>query len=297
MLVLAKFRDAFYEQLCDHNISIYHEIPDPPDVINVLVVRSNTKVDKQLVDQLPNLDSVISATHGMDHIDEEYLKDRGINFYNVPVQSYDVAQGVIAYILAHATNLLQADRSMKQDKWRKSELVGCRIKNKTLGIIGYGKIGKELAQIASALGMNVLIYDPYINPSSIELASYTVHALDELLRQSDYLSLHVPLTEKTKGMIGKHEINQMKNGAYLINTARGGIVDEQALLEALEKGKLSGAGLDVFVHQHPFYYDISRILVQSPHVIATPHSIGQTTEALRKKGETVMKIIQDIFSS
>ena len=89
----------------------------------------------------------------------------------------------------------------------------------------------------------------------------------------------------------------MKNGAYLINTARGEIVDEQALLEALEKGKLSGAGLDVFVHQHPFYYDISRKLVQSPQVIATPHSIGQTTEALRKKGETVMKIIQDIFSS
>ena len=129
----------------DHfDVCIYHEIPENPDAINILVVRSKTNVDKQLVDQLQNLHCVISATHGMDHVDEEYLKDRGINFVNVPVQSYDVAQGVIAYNLAHATNLLKADRSMKQDKWRKSELVGCRIKNKTLGIIGYGKIGKEL---------------------------------------------------------------------------------------------------------------------------------------------------------
>jgi D-3-phosphoglycerate dehydrogenase len=259
------------------------------------VVRSNTHVDQQLVNQLPNLRCVISATHGMDHVDQDYLTARGIAFVTVPVQSYDVAQGVIAYILAHATNLLPADRSMKQEQWRKRALVGCRITNKTLGIIGYGKIGKALAHLASVLGMTVLVYDPYIDPSAIDATS--VPALDALLGQSDYLSIHVPLTEQTRGMIGRREITQMKDGAFLINTARGGIVDEHALLDAIDSGKLSGAGLDVFVHQHPFYDEISRQLVHSPHVLATPHSIGQTHEALRSKGDAVMKIIHDLFSN
>ena len=158
VLVLARFGSEFYDRLRANDFSVYHEMPEQPDVIYILVVRSKTKVHQKLVDQLPNLLCVITATHGTDHVNVEYLKERDIDFYTVPVQSYDVAQGVITYILAHATRLLEADRSMKHDEWRKSELVGCRIKNKTLGILGYGKIGKEVANIASALGMNVLIY-------------------------------------------------------------------------------------------------------------------------------------------
>ena len=252
------------------------------------MVRSKTKVDRELVDRMPNLKCVISATHGTDHVYVDYLREKGVEFYNVPVQSYDVSQGVMAYILAQSTNLVEGDRSMKRGEWRKKELRGFRIKDKTLGIIGYGRIGREVAKMASALEMNVVVYDPYvknINENAV--------ALGELLEISDFITIHVPLNEETKGMIGKNEIRKMKDGAYLINTARGGIVDERALLEALHEGKLSGAALDVYIHQPPFKNEVSSKLAKDKKVIAAPHSIGQTMEAIEEKGGGVIKAIKD----
>ncbi len=257
------------------------------DDVTVLVVRSRTRVNEKLVDRMPNLKCVISATHGADHVDVEYLKGKGIRFYNVSVQSYDVAQGVMAYILAHSTNLVEGDRSMKRGEWKKKELKGCRIKGKTLGIIGYGRIGKEVAKMASALGMNVVAYDPYVENNEFAVT------LDTLLETSDFITIHVPLTEETKGIIGKNEIIKMKEGAYLINTARGGIVKEEALLDALYKGKLSGAALDVYEHQPALENEVSNKLIRDETVTATPHSIGQSTEAIEEKGEGVIKVIKD----
>ena len=259
------------------------------DNVTILVVRSKTKVNEKLVDRMRNLKCVISATHGMDHICVGYLKEKGIRCYNVPVQSYDVAEGVMAYILAHSTKLIEGDRTMKRGEWKKKELKGCRIKGKTLGIIGYGRIGKEVARMASALGMNVVVYDPYVEDNEIAVT------LDTLLETSDFTTVHAPLTEETKGMIGKNEISKMKNGAYLINTARGGIIDEKALLDALYKGKLSGAALDVYEHQPAFENEVSNKLIRDEKVIATPHSIGQSTEAVEQKGEGVIKIIKDFI--
>ena len=259
------------------------------DDVTIIVVRSKTRVDEKLVDRMRNLKCVITATHGTDHICIYYLKEKGIKFYNVPVQSYDVSQGVIAYILAHSTKLVEGDRSMKRGEWKKRELKGFRIKGKTLGIIGYGRIGRKVAKMASALGMNIVVYDPYVKGNEIAVT------LDELLEKSDFMTVHVPLTEETRGMIGKKEISKMKNGAYLINTARGGIIDEEALLDALHEGKLSGAALDVYEQQPPFENRVSNKLIKDKKVIATPHSIGQTIEAVQEKGKGVIKIIKDFI--
>lgn len=290
ILVADNYGEEFYDQLARYGEVVKTTNIDDDvqlDDVTILVVRSKTKVDEELVDRMRNLKCVITATHGIDHVDVDYLKEKEIKFYNVPVQSYDVAQGVMAYILAHSTNLVEGDRSMKRGEWKKKELRGFRIKGKTLGIIGYGRIGKEVARMASALEMNVVVYDPYVKDSEFAVT------LDELLEKSDFITVHTPLTEETKHMVGKNGISKMKDGAYLINTSRGGTMDERALLDALNEGKLSGVALDVYEHHPPFENELSNTLIKDKRVIATPHSIGQTFEAIEEKGEGVIKIIKD----
>jgi len=290
VLVADNYGKKFYDELVR-----YGEVVKATDIdddvqlddVTILVVRSKTKVNEELVGRMRNLKCVITATHGIDHVDVDYLKEKGIKFYNIPVQSYDVAQGVMAYILAHSTNLVEGDRSMKCGEWKKKELKGCRIRGKTLGIIGYGRIGNEVAKMASALEMNVVVYDPYVKSNELAVT------LNELLETSDFITIHIPLTEETKHMIGKNEISKMKDGAYLINTSRGGVIDERALLDALHERKLSGVALDVYEHQPPFENELSNSLIKDKKVTATPHSIGQTIEAIEEKGEGVIKIIKD----
>jgi len=289
ILVVDDYKKEFFDELARYGEVVKAtKIDDHPQLgdVNILVVRSKTKVDEKLVGRMRNLKCVISATHGTDHVSVDYLTEKGIKFYNVPVQSYDIAQGVMAYILAQSTKLLEGDRSMKRGEWKKKELRGFRIKGKTLGIIGYGRIGKAVARMASALKMKVVAYDPYVKGTEFAVT------LDELLETSDFITIHVPLTKETKGMIGKNEISKMKDGAYLINTARGGIIDERALLNALNEGKLSGAALDVYGQQQPFENEVSNRLAKDERVIATPHSIGQTIEAIEEKGEGVIEIIK-----
>jgi len=290
ILVVDDFPREFFDELTKYgkvvkaaNVDEGLQLGD----VDILVVRSKTKVDKELLNRMPSLKCVISATHGRDHVDVDRLRERGVEFHDVPVQSRDVAQGVVAYVLAHATKLVVGDGLMKRGEWKKGELKGSRIAGKTLGIIGYGRIGREVAKMASALGMNVVVYDPYVEEVK------TAAALDELLEASDFVTVHVPFTKETKGMIGRKEISKMKDGAYLINTARGGIVDEGALLEALRQGKLGGAALDVYARQPPFNNETASELVRDDRVIATPHSIAQTIEAIEEKGEGVIRIIKD----
>ncbi len=260
----------------------------PLDEVTILVVRSKTKVNKELVDIMKSLECVITATHGIGHIDLNCLNEHEIKFYNVPAQSYDVAQGVIAYILAHCTNLVEGDRSMKRGQWKKTSLVGCRVTGKTLGIIGCGKIGREVARLGSALRMNVVVSDPCIQ----EATNVTVVSLDELLKTSDFITVNCPFTSGTCDLIGKEEIAKMKDGVFLVNTARGGIINEKALLDAVRAGKVSAA-LDVLVTKTPFEDEVANNLIQNERVIATPHSIGQTYEAIKEKGEGVIKAIED----
>lgn len=276
---LSKFGKVFQSSDIDYNL--------PLDKVTILVVRSKTKVNKDLVDIMTNLECVITATHGIDHIDLAHLEEKGISFYNVPAQSYDVAQGVIAYILAHCTNLVEGDRSMKRGEWKKTSLIGCRVFGKILGIIGCGKIGKEVARMGLALGMKVIVSDPCIQGDDV-----TVVSLDELLRTSDFITTNCPLTGSTKDLIGKAEIAKMKNGVFLVNTARGGIINEEALLDAVCSGKV-GAALDVFSTKTPFEDKIVSKLIKNERVIATPHSIGQSHEAIEEKGEGVIRAIEN----
>jgi D-3-phosphoglycerate dehydrogenase len=276
---LANFGKVFQSSDIDYSL--------PLDKVTILVVRSKTKVNKELVDIMKSLECVITATHGIDHIDLDCLNEHGIKFYNVPAQSYDVAQGVIAYILAHCTNLVEGDRSMKRREWKKTSLVGCRVTGKTLGIVGCGKIGREVARLGSNLGMNVVVSDPCIQGDDV-----TVVSLDQLMRTSDFITVNCPLTCGTRDLIGKEEIDKMKDGVFLVNTARGGIINEKALLDAVLSGKV-GAALDVLVSKTPFEDEVANSLIQNEHVIATPHSIGQTFEAIEEKGEGVIKAIED----
>jgi phosphoglycerate dehydrogenase-like enzyme len=201
-----------------------------------------------------------------------------------------VAQGVITYILAHSTKLVEAGISMKKGEWKKKELFGSRIKEKTLGIIGCGRIGREVERMASALDMDVVTFDSCVKTDKSV-------PLDELLRSSDYVTVNVPLNEETRHMIGREEIRKMKQGSYIINTARGGIIDEEALLEGLNSGKLSGAALDVFEHNPPFEDNTSGRLIAHEKVMATPHSIGQTHEAVDEKHEGVIRIIKEYMDN
>ena len=276
---LSQFGDVFQSSDIDYSL--------PLDKVTILVVRSKTKVNKELVTVMKNLQCVITATHGIDHIDLNCLNEHRIKFYNVPAQSYDVAQGVIAYILAHATNLVEGDRSMKRGEWKKTSLIGCRVTGKILGIVGCGKIGREVARLGSALGMKVFVSDPCIKdaPGAI------VVSLDELLRTSDFITVNCPLTNDTCDLIGENEIAKMKDGVFLVNTARGGIINEKTLLDAVNSGKV-GAALDVLVSKTPFVDEIANSLIKNEHVIATPHSIGQTYEAIEEKGEGVIKAIE-----
>ena len=295
ILVCDNFGQEFLDRLSEFGTVFQSSDIDyslPLDKVTILVVRSKTKVNKELVDIMKSLECVITATHGIDHIDLDCLDKHGIKFYNVPAQSYDVAQGVIAYILAHATNLVEGDRSMKRGQWKKTSLIGCRVTGKTLGIVGCGKIGREVARLGSALGMNVVVSDPCIQ----DAPGVTFVSLDELLSSSDFISVNCPLTGGTRDLIGKEEIAKMKDGVFLVNTARGGIINEKALLDALEAGKV-GAALDVLVSKTPFDDEVASKLIQNQGVIVTPHSIGQTHEAIVEKGEGVIKAIQTHIES
>jgi len=276
---LSKFGKVFQSSDIDYSL--------PLDKVTILVVRSKTKVNKEVIDIMKSLECVITATHGIDHIDLDCLNEHGIKFHNVPAQSYDVAQGVIAYILAHCTNLVEGDRSMKRGEWKKTSLIGCRVTGKTLGLIGCGKIGREVARLGSALGMKVVVSDPCIQDETV-----TVVSLDELLRTSDFITVNCPLTNSTRDLIGKEEIAKMKDDAFLVNTARGGIINEQALLDAVLSGKV-GAALDVLVSKTPFEDELANSLIQNERVIVTPHSIGQSHEAIEEKGEGVIKAIEE----
>jgi len=291
VLVLDSFDEEFFKELGKRC-----EVLDEKRMgeAEILVVRSNTRVDREFISRLPNLRLVVTATHGEDHIDKQALAERGVEWHTAPVQSYDVAQSVMAYIFAFATNLVTADRSMKRGEWRKREFIGFRIEGKTLGIIGYGRIGREVARQALANGLKVIVYEKDAKARlDNKLPVSFAETLEDLLSSSDIITIHVPLTEETKGMIGERELAVVKYGAYLINTARGGIVDEEALLKALEANKLAGVALDVFQHQPPQDSNSSERLAKHEKVIASPHSIAQSKEALRQKGEAVLGIIRE----
>ena len=262
------------------------ELPAVLPAYDGMVVRSRTKVRQPLIDVCPNLKVIVRGGVGLDTIDHEYAKSRGIAVMNTPLaSSASVAELAIGYMLALARSLYQATASVKSEKWDKKSFEGDEIGGKTLGLIGVGNIGKEVARRASALGMTVVAYDPYVK----EIPGIQLVTLDELLAKSNYISLHLPKTKESANMIGKDQFAKMKTGVRIINCARGGIIDENALYDALTSGKVAGAALDVFAEEPPSDWKLLKL----DNVIASPHIGAATKEAQARVGaEVAAKLIE-----
>lgn len=266
------------------------QLPDVLPGYNVIIVRSATKVRKELIDLCPDLKIICRAGVGLDNIDVSYAREKGIEVYNTPAAS---SQSVAELVITHMFNLSrfvnQANRELVVDGanfkgLKKSYSKGVQLKDKTLGIIGFGRIGQSVARLGLGLGMNVLPTDPMVESVDIDInlsrkghvrLAVNLETVDfeTVLKESDYITFHVP--SLGKALLGAEEIADMKDGAYIINTARGGIVDEQALLDALNSGKIAGAGLDVFENEPTPRAD----LLQHDRVSVSPHIGASTLEA------------------
>lgn len=258
---------------------------DQLDAVDALIVRGRTQVSAEVLQGSAGRLRVIGrAGVGVDNIDLAAAKARKIVVVNAPeAATVAVAELTIGLLLSLARRIPFADASMKQAEWRKKELKGVELNGKTLGIIGLGRIGSAVAERAGALGMHPAGYDPLLSPEEIRQRGAEPVDFERLLAEADYLCLHLPLNEETRGMLDGRALQKMKPGARLISAARGGIVDEGALLEALESGHLAGAALDVFSVEPP---GESRLL-EHPNMISTPHIGAQTVEAQTKAGADI----------
>jgi len=202
-----------------------------------------------------------------------------------------VAELTIGLMISLARQIPRANQTMKEGKWLKKEFMGTTLKGKTLGVVGFGRVGGAVASIARVMGMNILVTDPRIDQKRVAEVNAKAVSLEELLRESDFVTLHVPLTPNTRHMIGEKQLQMMKTGAYLINTARGAVIDEKAVLKALQVGKLAGGAFDVYDVEPPL--DLS--LVKMVNVICTPHIGSQTEEAQELAGGIIAeKVINSL---
>ena len=256
---------------------------DLPKIIadyDVLIVRSATKVKGDLLENAKKLRVIGRAGEGLDNVDYEKAQKMGITLVNTPHVSYmSVAELTIGHMLALSRNIVQGTTTLREGKWEKEELMGHEVNGKTLGVIGCGYIGKAVEHLASALGMKVLpveecVYDRFV-------------PLGDMLPQADFITIHVPLTPHTRHMISTKEFNLMKHGVNLIDCSRGGVIDQEALYQALISGKVAGAALDVFEEEPP---KNSKLLTLN-NVIATPHMGAQTFEAQFKASIQIAKAV------
>jgi len=260
---------------------------------HALVVRSRTKVTAKVVEAGKNLKVIGRAGVGVDNIDVAAAVARGITIVNSPMAaSVSVAEHTLGLMLALARHLPAADASIRQGRWEKSAFTGAELSGKMLGLLGIGRIGALVANRAVAFGMSVLAYDPYLTADQIRQRNAEPVSFDDVLAGSDYISLHLPLTQETKGLIGPKQFGMMRQGARLICAARGGVIDEAALRAALDSGQLAGAALDVFAEEPPKPGSIAA----HPKVVATPHIGAQTAEAQDRAGldiaEEVLAVLQ-----
>lgn len=258
---------------------------------NIVIVRSRTKLTKELIDKANNCKIIARVGVGLDNIDLDAAKAKNIRVINAVEGAMNaVAEQVLGLMLALARNIARADREIRKGNWLKKELMGSELKGKYLGIVGLGNIGKRLGRLARALNMNIIGYDviPIDEEFSKEVGLMKTD-LDTLLQSSDYVSLHVPLLDSTYHLINAKKLSTMKKTACIINTSRGGVVDEEALYDALKNGNLGGAALDVFENEPA----TDSKLTSLPNVILTPHIGAQTKEAQSLAANVIAeKIIQ-----
>ena len=255
-----------------------------------LIVRSGTKVTKEVIEKSDQLKVIGRAGVGLDNVDIESATRKGIVVMNSPAgNTISTAEHTFGLLLSLARNIPQANSSLKNKEWEKKKFTGTELYGKTLGIIGLGRVGSRVSLLATSFGMKVFAYDPYISEEKAKREKADLVELEEILKKSDFITLHIPLTSETKGMIGEREFALMKDGAYIINCARGGLIDEKALYQALISKKLKGAAFDVYEKEPPFDSPVFSL----PNVITTPHLGASTSEAQRNVAVDICHQITD----
>lgn len=288
------------EVLRNNNYEVIEKFYEPDELgialqdFDVVVVRSATKIRQPIIDkamETGRLKLIIRGGVGVDNIDVAYATSKGIRVANTPNSSSDsVAELALAHMFAVCRFVNISNVTMREGKWEKKKYSGIELGGKTLGLVGFGRISKSLAQKASALGMNVIYTDILGKAEGYD--RYEYYTLEELLPKADFVSLHIPFIKEQGATIGKAQLDLMKDGAVLINCARGGVVDEVALLEALNSGKLRGAGIDVFEVEPATNTE----LINHPNVSVTPHIGAATKEAQTRIGAEVVQVIFDFFN-
>ena len=282
--------DAFDPSL-PAKLEVFGEVTNDKDRLaemDVVLVRSKTKCTREYIDQARNLRLIIRGGVGLDNIDVEYARSKGIQVFNTAEASaVAVAELALALMISVPTRLVEGHIGMTNREWLKKSLKRTELMGKTLGLIGAGNIGTELARRAIAFGMRVIAYDPLLkNHECVDLVS-----LEELFVEADYISLHVPLTDSTREMFNTETFAQLKDGVVIINTARGKCVSEKDMAEALESGKVRAYATDVWNSDPP---DESCPLYDAPNVIMTPHLGASSGENMLRIGDVVVRILEDV---
>lgn len=260
---------------------------------DALIVRSATQVTAALLDAAPKLRVVARAGTGVDNVDLDAASARGVLVLNAAgANSISVAELTVGLMIALARGIAAADASMKQGAWDKKRFTGIELRGKLLGIIGFGRIGREVAARARAFGMDVVAHDPFIGARAADTAAVPLVALDDLLQRAEFVTLHVPSLPETRHLLNAARLSTCRRGVRIINTARGELVDEAALADAIERGVVAGAAVDVFEREPP----VDRRLASLPQVVATPHIAASTREAQELVGVEVAAAVRDYLS-
>ena len=262
----------------------YQEILKIISDFHCILTRSETVIPRELIDSAPNLKVIARAAVGIGNIDVDYATEKGILVINTPgINTTSAAELAIGLLLSAMRNIVPAHSHMSELKWDRHAFTGTELWGKSIGIIGLGNVGNRVARYAKAFEMEVLAYDPYVSDEVFDRHHVKKCSLDELLISADVISMHVPKNQETTGMIGAAEFSQMKSGAVILNTARGGIIQEKALLEALKSGKVAAAGIDTWEVEPP----TENPFRDFPQVVMSPHVGASTKEAQQRIAESV----------
>lgn len=260
---------------------------------DAVLIRSATKMDAEAITAAGSLKVIARAGVGLDNVDIKAATTAGVMVVNAPTSNViSAAELTVGHILSLARHIPAAHASLAAGAWKRSSFTGIELFEKTVGIVGLGRIGALVAERVRAFGVRLIGFDPYVTPARAQQLGVELLPLDEVVRQSDFLTVHMPKTPETTGMIGAEQFSQMKPTAYVINVARGGLIDEQALFDALSAGTIAGAGLDVFTSEPPKPDSVAARLVTLPTVVATPHLGASTEEAQEKAGISVAKSVK-----
>jgi len=256
---------------------------------DAILVRSATKVDAEAIAAAQNLKVVARAGVGLDNVDVKAATGAGVMVVNAPTSNIvSAAELAVALLLASARNIVPANEALKAGEWKRSKYSGAEVTDKTVGVVGLGRIGMLVAQRLSAFGVELIAYDPYVQPARAAQLGVTMVSLDELLERSDFITVHLPKTAETVGLIGEAALRKVKPNVFIVNAARGGIVDEQALYDAIVDGRVAGAGVDVYAKEPC----TDSPLFSLDSVVATPHLGASTAEAQEKAGVAVAKSVR-----